>query len=116
MSEFKLWMKSINFKPVAFYPYTSLVSNRILEQNHNYQVKDHDFIQKFGDECLELAVKAGAKMDNKVVVELKYINENRHFTKVSNLFVGKYDGIICIGLGVWQPDEYVKQYNQSLNS
>lgn len=104
--KYKLWLQALYYDVVAFYPYTSVISNRILEQSHNYKTEEHDFIQKFADDIKSKAEELDCEWDNKVVVEIqlrksKLYNEQR---KDSNLFVGYYDGKISIGLGVWLPD------------
>lgn len=104
---YKLWLQAERYDIVAFYPYTSVVSTRILEQSHNRKTEEHDFIQKFADDIQNKAEKLGCVWDNKVVVEIQL----RDLTKIdkdqckdSNLFVGYYNGKISIGLGVWLPD------------
>ena len=111
MREYILWLKSTNFEVAAFYPYTSIVCNRILSQDHNYKSDEHDFLEKFGNEVLEMIVQKGLKIDNKIVVELKSKISNDFFCFKSNIFVGFKDGCISVGLGVWQPDAFTKKNN-----
>ena len=107
-----MWLKADCFKVVGFYPYTSIVQKRICEQSHNYKTEDHDFIEDFGTAIQKQAIDLGVLWDNKVVVEIAAKESNGFFTEESNLFVGYKDGRISIGLSVWQPDHWTKQYNQ----
>ena len=107
-----MWLRADRFKVVGFYPYTSIVQRRICEQSHNCINADHEFLEEFGANIKAKAEKLGARWDNKVVVEIAPDKTNEYYTE-SNLFVGYKDGVICIGLSVWQPDEYTKKYNQT---
>jgi len=113
---FKLWLKPENFKPIMYYPYTSVVINRILEQSHNYITEEHNFLEELWAQLWDKAEKAGAKMDNKIVIELESIEGlGLMANKKSNIFLGKYDGRVSVGLGMYQPDSYTKQYNLALD-
>lgn len=109
------WLKPENFKVVGFYPYTSSTINRIYTQSHNCKTEEHDFLTEFGNAILDKAIELGCSKDNKIVVEIEFVTSIGDFRKTSNLFVGFYDGIINIGLGVYQPDEYTQKYNQFFN-
>jgi len=110
-STLSLWLKPENFKIVAFYPYTSIICNKILGQDHNYKTEEHDFVQAFADAIALKAKEIGIRMDNKVVIELQFIKSVMP-NPCSNIFVGYKDNLRHIGLGVWQPDEYTKESNQ----
>jgi hypothetical protein len=97
------------FRIVAFYPYTSIVQDRIIEEDYG---TDTIFI-KFANDIKSMAKELGCQWDNKVVVEIQPTDKNS--TKISSLFVGYKDCIICAGLSVYQPDSYTKKYNQTFN-
>lgn len=107
MREFELFMNLEDYEIVAFYPYTSCVVTRILSQNHNYKTEEHDFLGRFGNAVLEQAIAMGCHNDNKIVIELKYKHSD-FILKHSNIFVGHYDNIWSIGLGVHQ-DEWLER-------
>ena len=111
MNEMQIWLKPDRFKVVGFYPYTSIVQRRILSQSHNFTVKDHDFIQEFGNAIRIKAEELGCRWDNKVVVEIKSNETHDYFEQDSSLFVGYKDGVISIGLSVWQPDKWTAKEN-----
>jgi hypothetical protein len=112
MNHYKIWLQAKDFNIVAFYPYTSIVSTTILEQNHNYKTDEHDFIQAFADKIWKKAEALGCRWDNKIVVELSLDKSNHDTFRIdSNIFVGWYDGKISIGLGIWQPDSWTKESN-----
>lgn len=103
------WMKSENYKVVGFYPYTSGVENKFLSQNFNYKTDEHDFLETFCNSVKEMAIAKGCIWDNKVVVELEPISTNHNHVKASNIFVGYYDNVWSVGLGVWQ-DDWLEKY------
>lgn len=82
------------FEPVKFYPYSHIVTDRILtfqtiDEPHLAEVfrsTQYHLIEKFK--------KAGiaAKVDNKIAFEIK--------TDVGNIFIGFYDCIMSIGFCV----------------
>lgn len=109
MNAFDYWLRSENFIPVKFYPYTSIVTNRIWEQSFNYKITE---IEKFAQEIKSKAIAMGAQWDNKVVVEIAYKSQmNKDNFVQSNLFVGYKDGGIVIGLAVWLVDAWIKPQN-----
>lgn len=113
MSYYKLWLHAKDFNIVGFYPYTSSVSHRILEQNHNHKTDEHDFLEKFWNAMWEKAEKLGCQFDNKIVLEIEpSFKTPKDFSKNSNLFIGKYDGKIALGFGIWQPDSWTHERNQ----
>lgn len=105
------------FKVVAFYPYTSVVLCRFMEQSHNCKTEIDEDLDKFFSKYMEIAKKMGAQFDNKVAIELvpKYELVNVGFEKKCHLFLGKYDGKVSVGLGLYQPDSWTKKYNLYLN-
>ena len=111
MKNYNIWLKADYFDIIAFYPYTSIVHMRLLEQNHNYKTEEHDFIQSFADEIWVKAEELGCKRDNKIVVEIKSKVLKDCFNINSSLFVGWHDGQISIGLSMYQPDSWTKENN-----
>lgn len=114
-NEHELWLDAKQFRPVAFYPYTSGVSNKILSQNYNYKTDCHDFLNTFGNRVKAMIEDLNIHWDNKVVVELQYnptnLREDIRF-KSANIFVGWYDGIWSIGMAMWQ-DPWLEKRNQN---
>lgn len=100
-----------SFKIVGYYPYTSFVSMRLLEQNHNYKTEEHDFLNEIGMCVRDKIESLDLRWDNKVVIELEHINTLNCYFKESNIFIGWCDGNWSLGLGVWQPDSYTKNLN-----
>lgn len=100
-----------DFKVVGFYPYTSIVSNRIIGQSHNHEVKMHHELNTFGSKVKTSAIDLGCVWDNKVVVEIELLSNLIGNETKSNLFVGFKDNLISIGLSVFQPDDFTKKYN-----
>lgn len=112
---YSYWLKVENLKIVKFFPYTTVVTNRILSQNHNYKTDCHDFLDYL---WLGLEVKAkelGIALDNKIAFKCDIIYNplGDLFEEHSSIYIGKYDGIVNIGFGVYQPDRYTKQYNKT---
>jgi hypothetical protein len=107
-------MKAENFEIVAYYPYTSIVTNTILSQSHNYETPEHLFIQKFADEIKAQWLEKLNVWDNKVVIEVREKRTKTHekmFNRCSSFFIGYKDNIISIGLGMYQPDSYTSNGN-----
>ena len=96
--------RSERFKIVAFYPYTSIVQDRLIEEDTGSET----FFTKFANDIKSRAIELGCQWDNKVVVEIQPIGKEQ----VSSLFIGYKDCIICAGLSLWQPDSYTKQFNK----
>ena len=108
MKDFITFNKANKYKIVAFYRYTSVVQDRILEQNHNYKQKTDAYLDEFYNEILKRALIIGCQDDNKIVFELAIANNNPKLnTKSSNLFIGKYDGKVALGLTVYS-DDWIK--------
>lgn len=111
--EAQFTLKMENFDVVGFFPYTSHVTNVLLSQNHNYKTHYHDLLESFGNEVETAAIAKGCVWDNKVVVKLKpKINPRVDEVDSGYLFVGYYDNIWSVGLGVWQPNSWTKEYNK----
>ena len=90
----------------GFYPYTSVVQNRILEENNN-SIGDLPLNRLF-DDYMTVAVQLGCIKDNKVVIEITNI-----LTK-QKLYIGKYDGTVSLGMSVYQHDvskQYTKHFD-----
>lgn len=88
-------------KPVRFYGYTSIVTQRVLQ--FNCVGADHmgRFFNRLRDELIEAFKRAGiaAHADNKIVFEVFYGSQS--------LFIGFKDWTLSIGMGVYK-DDYVK--------
>ena len=108
MKDYKFWLNSNKYKVVGFYPYTSGVDFKLLSQSFNMKTEEHDFLEKFCNEIKNMALAKGVIWDNKVVIEIQPILSRNDRIKASNVFVGCYDGIWSVGLGVWQ-DEWLEK-------
>lgn len=96
-----LWLSSFN-RPVAFYAYTSWVTNPILDVDDSYRHlsdDDKDVIE-YIEHLRSLVAKlrrrndyCSTSKDNKTVIEVKDHDGN-------SLFFGMYDSKYWIGLGV----------------
>lgn len=78
-----------NLQPKAFYPYTSVVLDRIFTVYY----KPHDEISQLKDELVKLfqqEVSPRVQRDNKIVFE--FVDENR-----KSVFFGFYDWVFAIG-------------------
>ena len=106
-----------NFKVVEYFPYTSIVTMRVVEQ-HDLGVFNGwldslwDSIEKY------LWDEHKIMPDNKVAVRLSVKPEVFSSRNPSNdfllgsVYVGRKDGKVSIGFGVWQPDDWTKKYNR----
>lgn len=99
---------------IAFYPYTSIVINRLMEENHNYETKEAEFLQRFGSAMITKLNNEHPtiKWDNKVVIEFRVKNDIIGSKKQSSLFLGWKDNKWSLGLGMWQPDDFTAKYNK----
>lgn len=106
MSRFvSLWLQAKNFRPVAFYPYTSRVADSFVSQNFNYKTDEHDILEAFGNAMQKKVEALGVKWDNKVVIELEYTPIDLRtdiMFKASHLFIGKADGRWSLGFAMMQ--------------
>jgi hypothetical protein len=108
MKHFTTSNKADKYKIVGFYRYTSVVQDRILTQNHNYKQDTDAYLDEFYNEILRRALVIGCQDDNKIVFELAIAATNpKCNTKSSNLFIGKYDGKVSLGLSVYS-DNWIK--------
>jgi hypothetical protein len=100
-----------NFRITDYYPYTSIVTMRILESG------DSDcWLKNLWDEIEKFLEKKGIMPDNKVAVRMVVKDDIfcRYGTDYvdGGVYVGSKDGIVSIGFGVWQPEEYTKKHNK----
>lgn len=81
-----------DLKPVAFYPYTSRVRDRIFQMEYNTSDKRIIYLRKG---LIELFRESGIKCenDNKIVFELELHGKS--------IFYGFYDFMFSIGFNVW---------------
>ena len=98
--DFIYWLRIENLKPINFYPYKSGVICRILTQNHNYETEEHNFLNGLGSKIQDVVGKQ-ILWDNKVVIECEIISSRIDLKALSKIYIGKYDGIWSVGLGVW---------------
>lgn len=113
MSLFTAMFNFNDWTVTGFYPYTSSVTNRIYEQNHNYKTKEHDWLDERWEQFWKQAEEKNCRMDNKIVLQITkketFLNHNSSPSPV--LYIGKYDGRVSIGLGMYQ-DEWLKDRNK----
>ena len=112
--EYSAWLQIESLKIVGFFPYTTVVTHRILSQNHNYKTDCHDFLNDLWLELLVKAEELNVALDNKIAFKCEIINSwsGLGFCENSPIYIGKYDGVIHIGFGIYQPNNYTKQYNE----
>lgn len=96
-----------NYKPFAFYPYTSSVHNRFIEIDcggPDDRVDKTQFYQALKHECIDRFNKAGIKAyeDNKTVFGFYAVDSNGFGHK---FYIGFYDWRISIGFNVWTEHE-----------
>lgn len=105
-----------HYDVVGFYPYTSIVTNRLLSTNPNYETECDELLKSFYEKAMEKAKALGCREDNKIAIELKpSVGGNLNMLDdviSSSIFVGYKDNTYSIGLSVFQPDLYVKKYNK----
>lgn len=102
---------------VAFYPYTSIVINKLVATNVNRErEEDRDFILFANMVKNKMIIQQRDVMwDNKVVIEFRVKNNITTHNKVSSLFLGWKDGAWSLGLGMYQPfsnKESAKYFNK----
>lgn len=105
-----------NFKIVEYYPYTSVVYLRIVESDRDGHSPFDEWLNALWDEILKwLRDEKKIEPDNKVAVKLvpkdPKLDANAFLN--SALYVGYKDNVVSIGMGVWQPEEYTKEYNRT---
>lgn len=112
MKQFILFFKSEDWQITGFFPYTSLVCDSILAQNHNYKTDEHDFLDKIWKELWSKAEQLGCQDDNKIVLQITKPNKMKGYSSIDSImYIGMYDGKISMGLGMWQ-DEWLRERNQ----
>lgn len=97
-----------DYQILAFYPYTSITFNRILQQNYNYKTEEHDLLEEFWNKMWKKAEDLGCHFDNKIVLEIKPTIKGKH----SSLFLGRKDGLISLGLSMTQ-DEWLEELKRN---
>ena len=80
------------FRPLRFYPYTSCTTKRVLRIESNS--RELDEVRRHLIYCFRRD-SIHAYVDNKIVFELV-----DPYQKDAHIFVGFYDGVMTIGLGV----------------
>ena len=85
----------------AFYPYTSNVTDRLVSQNHNYKTKEHETLNSLWEYFSKEAKNKGCCLGNKIVLQITKKNNSTNSTNAI-LYIGKYDGIVNIGLSMSQ--------------
>lgn len=103
MRHFKLSFNPNEWNVTAFYPYTSVVGDRLCEQSWNHTTDDEDFLNNLWKVMWRKAEDLGCHMDNKIVLRLM---KNNKFC-ISTLYLGMYDGKVSLGLSMTQ-DEWLE--------
>ena len=105
-----------NFKVVEYFPYTSIVTMRIVEQ-HDLSVFNGWLDSLWNSIEKYLWDEHKIMPDNKVAVRLSVKpdvfstrNPSNDFL-LGSVYVGCKDGKVSIGFGVWQPDDWTKKHN-----
>lgn len=102
------------YEIVAFYPYTSIVTNRLVETNINYSQDTDELLEQLLMQVRHSlsAQLPQARWDNKVVIAFKIPALLKLQQEASStLFLGSKDGMIHLGLGMYQPDSYTHNHN-----
>ena len=107
-----------NFKIVEYFPYTSIVTLRVVNTNPNYETPFDGWLNDLWNNIERYLDKEHNIMpDNKVAVKLVVKPEVYANREPSNdfldgcIYVGRKDGVVSIGFGVWQPDDWTKKHN-----
>ena len=110
-----------NFKVVEYYPYTSIVTMRIVETDLFHENIFDKWLKSLWKEIEEwLETEKGIMPDNKVAVKLAVKDDvfsQRKFRPSNDylggvVYIGYKDNVVSIGFGVWQPDDWTKKYNK----
>ena len=108
-----------NFKIVEYFPYTSIVTLRVVNTSPNYETPFDEWLNSLWREIEKwLEKEIGIMPDNKVAVKLVVKPEVYANREQSNdfldgcIYVGRKDGVVSIGFGVWQPDDWTKKHNK----
>lgn len=107
------------FKVVEYFPYTSIVTMRIVETDFSHENIFDKWLNSLWKEIEKwLEKEKGIMPDNKVAVKLVVKDDVFSQRHPSNdylggcVYVGWKDNSVSIGFGVWQPDDYTKKYNR----
>jgi sulfatase maturation enzyme AslB (radical SAM superfamily) len=112
--DYTFWLKAKNLKIVVFYPYTTSVTHRILTQNFNYKTEEHDFLEALWNELAAKAEEMGIALDNKIAFKCVFVGEsNVNFEEQSPIYIGRYDGNVHVGFGVYQKDSWTWTCNRT---
>lgn len=104
-----------HFDIVEYYPYTSMVGNRIVEQTYNRTTPFDGFLNDLWQDIEnELREKHKITTENKCAVRLVSKENNIGTSFNGSLFIGLKDGIISVGLSLWQPWDFTKEHNKKL--
>lgn len=113
----RILLNAERYKVVGFYPYTSVVTNRLFETDYDEVNEDEEdvIVKKFFDDAMTKAEALGCHFDNKIAIELQPINNFPEIVKNSSIFVGYKDNRYSVGLSVYQPDSFTSKYNKYFN-
>lgn len=102
-----------NLKIVGLFPYTSHTMYEVYTQSHNVKTEYHDLLDKLW-ECLIIQARSiNILSDNKIVFKCKIDKPKSYsYEESSYIYVGSYDGIVSVGLGIRQSDPYTQKFNQ----
>ena len=107
-----------NFKIVEYFPYTSIVTLRVVNTRPNYETPFDGWLNDLWNNIERyLESEHNIMPDNKVAVKLvvrpeKYANRKPNNDFLDGcIYVGRKDGVVSIGFGVWQPDDWTKKHN-----
>lgn len=106
-------LKGDNLKIVGLCPYTSHIMYEVYTQSHNFKTEYHDLLDKLW-ECLIIQARSiNILSDNKIVFKCKIDKPKSYsYEESSYVYVGSYDGIVSVGLGIEQNDPYTQNFNQ----
>lgn len=105
------------FKVVEYFPYTSIVTMRIVESDFCHENVFDRWLHGLWKEIEQwLEKEKGIMPDNKVAVRLAVKDDV--FSHHSNdylggsVYIGYKDNVVSVGFGVWQPDDWTKKHNR----
>lgn len=112
LNSFYAGILSRDLVPVAFYPYTTFVQNRILEGERLEPLDPFNIL------CMEIKRKVlalGVQWDNKVAIELKIEYPSALMEhKSGTMFLGYCDNKWSLGLSIWSPDANSSTYQSCI--
>lgn len=111
IKQIKQDLKDGKLKLTRYYPYTSVVSHRILEMNHNFKEdEDEDLKDLFEEISHQLKEKYGFWMiDNKIAVKIETVidpKDSYWYEEAGSFYVGRYDNMVMIGFAVYTERGY----------